>query len=96
MKKKLTVMLLGAAAVAAPLVGAGHTGAHRHPAHEIAGSKPGVGSGANALYAGSKPGIGSGANALYAGSKPGIGSGANILYVGSKPGIAGGDNYVAV
>jgi len=66
------------AEVTAPLAGAARAAGHRDPAHEIAGSKPGVGSGSNALLAGAKPGIGSGSNALRAGATPGASSGTGV------------------
>ena len=78
MKKTLTVILLAAVAAAAPLAGAARTAGHRDPAHEIAGAKPGVGSGSNALLAGAKPGVGSGSNALLAGAKPAASSGIGV------------------
>jgi hypothetical protein len=78
------------AEVTAPLAGAARTAGHRYPAHEIAGSKPGVGSGSNALLAGAKPGVGSGSNALLAGAKPGVGSGSNALRAGATPGASSG------
>jgi hypothetical protein len=78
MKKTLTVILLAAVAAAAPLAGAARTAGYRDPAHEIAGSKPGVGSGSNALLAGAKPGVGSGSNALLASATPGASSGTGV------------------
>jgi hypothetical protein len=60
MKKTLTVILLAAVAAAAPLAGAARSAGHRDPAHEIAGAKPGIGSGSNALRAGATPGASSG------------------------------------
>jgi hypothetical protein len=78
MKKTLTVILLAAVGAAAPLAGAARTAGHHDPAHEVAGSKPGIGSGSNALLAGSKPGIGSGSNALLASAKPGASSGTGV------------------
>jgi hypothetical protein len=57
MKKKLTAILLVGAAAAVP-VSAAATSGHPHPGSERAGSKPGVGSGANALFVGGRGGIG--------------------------------------
>src|SRR5436305_5089032 len=85
MKKTLLITSLAAVAVAAPLAGASGTGSHHGPASQHAGSNPGIASGANgALLAGAKPGVAAGTNALLVGSKPGVAAGTNALFVGGR------------